>query len=510
MLRLKRSSTKLIFLAIALSIAIGLIGLILWIDNDFQIMGINSLAATNRTVNAFFMALITAMALIITLTSNLYSPRLARVFVSHPLTILGVSYALLTNFFIIISHLINVQHPWFQITSFISFSLTIIAMIGVIPFLYSISRFVKPSYFIPLIGIYALESLEELHKNKTNRTTKLKSAQNFFSLVDVINNMASTSLQRKDRVVLSIVIVELFKLLRSLIEYRANLEMDQTWRRRNQFFSQGMSEEGKFYLKKDKIWPEAYILSKILETTHMIQRADNELIPLICREMTNSNDLAINVKDTQIIKLHLKVFNSILKEALDCRNEHKFSSTIYYYRMNIELLIGNYQLCEEAIQNFIHYGTMAKDLDEPLAVKSFLFDMSRIVNYLSFESEELSIKLYEKTLKHTWKQFLKLKGDYSKYTMMSIIKTFWNLYSQNYHILTSKIRHDFLQDSFAHASVLQEMLQTNDPLEKEYSDYLVCPEYLSGMALSLAKDFLSDFIEVLEQEQLQQGSDKAS
>ncbi|EQC50584.1 hypothetical protein, partial [Bacteriovorax sp. DB6_IX] len=216
------------------------------------------------------MALITAMALIITLTSNLYSPRLARVFVSHPLTILGVSYALLTNFFIIISHLINVQHPWFQITSFISFSLTIIAMIGVIPFLYSISRFVKPSYFIPLIGIYALESLEELHKNKTNRTTKLKSTQNFFSLVDVINNMASTSLQRKDRVVLSIVIVELFKLLRSLIEYRANLEMDQTWRRRNQFFSQGMSEEGKFYLKKDKIWPEAYILSKILETTHMI------------------------------------------------------------------------------------------------------------------------------------------------------------------------------------------------------------------------------------------------
>jgi len=500
MLKLKRSSTKLIFLAITLSLAIGLLGLVLWIDNDFSIKGISSLAATNRSVNAYFGALITAMALIITLTSNLYSPRLARVFVSHPLTILGVGYILITNFFIIISHLISNEHPWFQATSFISFSLTIIAMLGIIPFLYGISRFVKPSYFIPLIGIYARESLDELHNTTTSKKKRIKEAANFFTLIDVINNMASTALQRKDRLVLSIVIVELFKLLKTLISYRSDLEMDQAWRRRNQYFSQGMSEEGKFYLKKDKIWPEAYILSKVLENTHILEKVDNEIVPLICREMTNSNDMAINHGDKKIIKLHLKIFNAILREALDSRNEHKFSSVIYYYRMNIELLIGNYEMCEEAISNFIYYGTCAKDLDEPLAVKSFLFDMSRIINYLSFESEDLSIKLYDQKLKRTWKEFLKLEGQYAIYTRMSIIKTFWNLYSQNYHILTSKIRSDFLQDSFEHATTLREMLKNEEPLEREYSDYLVCPEYLSGMALSLASDFLNDFIEFLDKE----------
>jgi hypothetical protein len=500
MIRLKRQSTKLLFLAIVLSIAIGLLGLILWADNDLTITGITSLAATNRSVNAYFGALITAMALIITLTSNLYSPRLARVFVSHPLTILGVGYILLTNFFIIVSHLISSQHPWFQPISFISFTLTIIAMLGIIPFLYGISRFVKPSYFIPLIGIYAQENLEDLHRSDLSRMRKVKKAQNFFSLIDVINNMASTALQRKDRLVLSIVVIELFKLLKTIITYRSNLEKDQSWRRRNQFFSQGMSEEGKFYLKKDKIWPEAYILSKVLENVNILTQSDNEIVPLICREMTNSNDLAINNGDKKIIKLHLMIFNAILREALDSRNEHKFSSVIYYYRMNIELLIGNYEMCEEAISNFIHYGTCARDLDEPLAVKSFLFDMSRIINYLSFESEDLSIKLYETKLKKTWKEFLNMEGNYAKYTRMSIIKTFWNLYSQNYHMLTSKIRSDFLRDSFEHATILKEMLQNHDPLEKEYSDFLVCPEYLSGMALSLASDFLSDFIEVLEEQ----------
>ena len=501
MLKLKRSSTKLIFLAITLFIAIGVLGLIFWFDSDFSIKGITSLAATNRSVNAYFGALITAMALIITLTSNLYSPRLARVFVSHPLTILGVGYILLANFFIIISHLISNEHPWFQTISFISFTLTIFAMLGIIPFLYGISRFVKPSYFIPLIGIYAKESLDDLHQTNLSRRKKMKEAENFFTLVDVINNMASTALQRKDRLVLSIVVVELFKLLKTLILYRADLSKDQTWRRRNHFFSQGMSEEGKFYLKKDKIWPEAYILSKVLENTHILQKLDNEIVPLICREMTNSNDLAINHNDSKIIKLHLKIFNAILREALDTRNEHKFSSVIYYYRMNIELLIGNYEMCDEAISNFIHYGTCARDLDEPMAVKSFLFDMSRIVNYLSFESEDLSIELYDRKLKRTWKQFLAMNDLYGKYTKMSIIKTFWNLYSQNYHLLTSKIRSDFLQDSMEHAKLLREMLQNDEPLEREYSDYLVCPEYLSGMALSLASDFLNDFIEVLDEQE---------
>ena len=500
MLKIKRSSTKLLFLAIVLSVAIGLLGLVLWVDNDFSISGISSLAATNRSVNAYFGALITAMALIITLTSNLYSPRLARVFVTHPLTILGVGYILLTNFFIIISHLISVTHPWFQIVSFISFSLTIVAMLGIIPFLYAISRFVKPSYFIPLIGVYATENINELHRTGISKVKIEKESKNFFSLIDVITNMATTALQRKDRLVMSIVTVELFKLLKVLISYRNDISKDQKWRRRSQSFTQGMSEEGKYYLKRDKIWPEAYILSKVLENTNILTRSDNELVPLICRELTNSHDLAINHSDKKIVKLHLMILNSILREALDRRNEHKFSSVIYYYRMNIELLIGHYDLCEQAISHFIFYGTCAKNLDEPLAVKSFLFDLSRILNYLSFESEKLSLKLYEKEVKRTWMQFIKLGGNYKKYTTMSIIKTFWNLYSQNYHQLTSLLRRDFLNDSFEHAVILKEMLQNEDPLEKEYSDFLVCPEYLSGMALSLASDFLSDFIEVLEKE----------
>lgn len=491
-----------------MTIAIGLLGLVLWVDSDFTISEIASLSSTNRTANTYFGALITAMALIITLTSNLYSPRLAKVFVTHPLTILGIGYILLTNFFITVSHLITQEHPWFRVISFTSFTLTIIAMLGVIPFLFLISRFVKPSYFIPLMGEYAKENLDTIHRKKTN-SKKLKSnTEEFFTYIDVINNMASTAIQRKDRTVLSLVSIELFELLKVLIANRAQDNKSQTWRSKNHVFTHGLSEEGKYYLKKYKTWPETYILSKILENVNLLEKTDNEIVPMICREITNCSDLAINNDDEKIVRLLLTILNSMLRGALEDKNEYKFSSVMYYYRMNIELLIGNEKLCNKAIEYFLHYGSKTIEKEENFAAKNFLFDLGRIINYISFEEEKRSVYLYKKYFRKTWQLFVEEGGDYREFALKSIIKTFWNLYSQNYHILTSLIRRDFLKSNYEHAMILKRMLRYQDPLDIEYHDTLVCVEYLSGMAQTLSKDFLSDFIEIFEKDEEEKLNEK--
>ncbi|EQC44230.1 hypothetical protein [Bacteriovorax sp. Seq25_V] len=481
----------IIIFSTLLFVLIGVLGLVIWTGDNFTIKEMSSLAATNRSINSYFGAIITVMALIVTLTSNLYSPHLARLFVSHPLAIGSICFMLITNYFITISHLISSDHRWFQLISFISFTLTIVATFSIIPVLYLISKFIRPSFFIPLTGQYALKELNKLSIEKY--TDKyVKRTKNFFSYIDVISNMASTAIQRKDKSVIRLVINEQFNLLRELIEEKSKIN-ERSWRNKNFHFSNGLSEEGKYHLKKEKMWPEAYIISKVLEQTKTLGKNESDLLPLICREMTTTNDMCINLHEKKISRLIISTLNSMLKDALESKSPTKFNYISYYYRMNIELLIEEEDLCRQAIHSFLHYGLLARESGNHRFAKSFLYDLGRIIHYLSFDDEKMSLELYESDIKETWKAFLNSNERIRLHTLKSIVKTFWILYSQNYYYLTAKIKNDFLSNNLEHAIILKNLLRNDDPLDKEFNDTLVSVETLSGMPKSLAKDFLSDF-----------------
>jgi len=484
-------SKSIIVFTVLLFVLIGILGLVVWTGDNFTIKEMSALSATNRSINAYFGAMITVMALIVTLTSNLYSPHLARLFVTHPLAIGSICFMLITNYFITISHLISQDHRWFQVISFLSFTLTILATFSIIPVLYLISKFIRPSFFIPLTGRYAHQELvsliNEADSKKFSGITK-----RLFSYIDVISNMASTAIQRKDKSVIRLVINEQFLLFRALINERT-FTPKRRWRNKNFHFSNGLSEEGKYHLKKEKMWPEAYILSKILEQSKALGKNESDLLPLICREMTTTNDLCINLGQRKISKLILSILNSMLKDSLETKSPTKFNYISYYYRMNIELLIEDEELCKQAINSFLHYGLLAQETGNHRFAKSFLYDLGRIIHYLSFDDEKLSTELYANKIKDTWKIFLNSNSRIRAHTLKSIVKTFWILYSQNYYNITSKIKNDFLSNNIEHAIILKGLLQNDDPLDKEFNDTLVSVDSLSGMPSSLARDFLSDF-----------------
>lgn len=492
---LHRNSKKLLLIMGIVFVSIGILGLLIWSSDDLSVNKGISYAVTNRTVNTYFGALITAMALIITLTSNLYSPALSKVFVSHPLTILGISYILIANLFITIANLITPTHPWFQLINFISLSMTIIAMLGMIPFLFLISRFVKPSYFVPLLGRYSLNYISHFHKVKSKKVYQQKEIRNLFSLIDVINNMASTAIIRNDRGTLKVVIDELFQILDLIISYQNSEKHNQTWRFEFEHFTTGLSDEGQYYLKKYKTWPEAYILSKILENAQAITEKDNDIIPYICRKITNTIDLAVEKENNKLIELNLMILNSIINESINSNNQSKFSSVMYYYRINTELLIDNDELREFSINNFIFYGKKSLSKGQLRAAKNFIFDLGRILHYLCFENEDLALTIYETKIKEVLSVFIQheeLREECEK----SIVKSFWVLYSQNYNKITSQLKKDFLVSNYKHAQILKRLLAVTNPLNKEYNETLVSPDYMSGMAFKFAKDFLSEFDEL--------------
>lgn len=480
----------LIFLILFTFTILSLLGLFLWFGRDFSSSDVYAVAHNNRSVNAYFMAIITSMSLIITLTSNLYSPRLVQLFVKHRLTIFGVSYIVITNFVLTLTHLISSDHILYRYLLFSAFSLTIIAMLGMIPFLYLISRFVKPSYFLPLMGENLNSSLKNLHKKELSLAKLKEYSHQYFSTIDVINNMASTAIQRKDRIVLYLVLKELFISLREMIKLQKEEQADKAWRNHAFAFTQGISEEGKFYLKKHKTWPEAYILSKIIENTNYLTKYDNEIVPFVCREITQANELANDIQNNDLIEILLMNLNALFKESLEDYNQAKFSIVTYYYRLNIEILINNLEMSDRAIDHFIFYGKNALKKNEEDAAKSFLFDLSRVTNYMAFEGDDRSKFFYKRYLRPLWSFYINSGGRYSSLAKQSIVKTYWTLFAQNYETLTQFIRNDFLQSNSEHANILENLLIYNRPLAREYTDTLICTEYLSGMARTLAKEFL--------------------
>ena len=97
--------------------------------------------------------------------------------------------------------------------------MTIISMLGAIPFLFLISKFVKPSYFVPLLGKYSIKNMLNFHNKARTKKFQDDELKQFFELIDVINNMASTSIIRRDKRTLKIVIDELFYILENLINH---------------------------------------------------------------------------------------------------------------------------------------------------------------------------------------------------------------------------------------------------------------------------------------------------
>ncbi len=486
---------KVVILLLAFTLALSFLGVALYHDKGLIIDNIQALSTTNRSINTYFAAMVTAMVLIITLTSNLYSPYLVKLYVTHPITIVGATFMLITNFLIVISNLVSKDHPWFQTLALISFFLTITVMLGLIPFLYLISRFVRPSFFVPLMAKKIKKDLTNL--SSPNRENIKEKVFECFYQIDIFINMISTGQQRRDKNLMTLVFNELFLILGLLIRQRN--EKECIWRVKYSLFIPGTSEEGKFYLKKDKIWPEAYILTKLLDELEQVQNNDNEMFAFFCRKITQSNEESIALNDYQMTKFHLMILNTILNKSIERGTQKRSSLVFYYYRVNIELLSNKYTLCDESISDFMYYGHKAKEHNQHYATIFFLFDLSRIIHYISFESEEYAYNFYRKYIKSTWSAFLNQDKTLKKVTLQSIVKTFWNLYSQNYSDLTSDISRSFLSDNIEHAKILKEMIGQKSAFNREYSEHFINPEYLTGMAYSLAKDFLSDFDEILEQ-----------
>ncbi len=437
----------------------------------------------NRLVIGFLAALLTSMALIITLTANLYTPRLAKLFVQHPITIAGIGFILVSNLFTILVNLFPESHFLYRPLLITGYTLTILAIGGIIPYLYFVSQFIKPSYFLPLLEDQIKVGFVHI-KNKKN---DLKVKQETFDTFDVLANIAYTASKRDDKQLIIQVFTSMHEVFNELMQ---NYDKENTpWRKVDPQFLQGISQEGRFHLEKELIWPEAYILGKMEKILSHLEKSHNEVIPFVCEKLLETLDEALYHERETIVEMHLMVFNSLFRTSLNNKDLERFQSMSYYYRLAIELLEDNHAMMTFATQSFIHYADVARKKNMPVALEVVLFDIGRIILYFAYEDEDIAIKYVNNYVLKNFDQELLKQSSFSDIYFRAMTKTYWESKGKGFERLSKTIFSDLIANEAKHIQALESLLSFKRSLHWEFNDRLLSFAHLSDNAHAIAEKF---------------------
>ncbi len=453
------------------------------------------MSAANRIMNQLTGVVLTSIALVIPLTSNLYSPKLVRLYVTHPLIITGLSVLIAGQVCVLTSLLLGIESPLYPAMVLCSITIAYFCVAGVLPYLFFVSHFLRPSYFMPLLSDRAIKILKK-GENKKDPSQ----FQPVFETVDVIANIALTGIRRGDRRLILLCLHSMHDIhLAYLREFRDNRELTADMK---PFFVAGLVREGQEYLCEHKIWPEAYILAHFLEIMEQADRRQHQLLAELAELLVESASVAVEQQRDDLIELHILVFNALMRMIIDEKDVRKFQNMCYHYRLLVEKLTWAPLWMEEVVKHMIHYGKMANKRNMRGSLETVLYDLGELALSLSKVDEHLGTDFVENHAAPAWFEAINLGEHLKTVAWRALVRVYWEAMVDDNRYLAELLREHYLFDDEAHKRYIEKMLNNNRPLHWEFNDRLLRMAYLSPKAEGMAWEYISgqDDPEMMDEE----------
>ncbi len=457
-------------------------GRFLWEFTTPEELGVMALSASSRMMNGIFGAVLTTMALIISLASNLYTPGLVKVFVRHPVVILGMSAIIGSNLLIILSNLFTPDHQYFKIVLNVCFIASCFVLASIIPFLYYLSQFLRPSYFLPMLTRKVLEA----HSQLLSKGDSVKNYNQMFNYIDTISNISLTAAKRDDRQLMRLVMYMLNKCLKEMIE---NFSEDSPWRYEFERYVPGNSNEAKEFLKQTKTWPEAYIFSKYYHILKGTNKDQDEVINEACEHFTNTLKIALEKKNENLIEMHLMIVNRLNDAAIENKDYERIQSISQYFKEMIIILSDREESMGLAFQSWIHFANLAYEKDIHFAYETYLYDSGTLLVDFAKERENKAIEMFNSHIMDFWKDAIRDGGKHKKVTYRVAVKAYWQLVNQGFQETASLVEKTFLKDRQKHHEIIIEITRYTTPLHWSFSERLLRFNHLSNSAQKLALEY---------------------
>ena len=429
----------------------------------------------------------TSIALILPLSSNLYTPRLVKLYVTHPLIVGGLSVFIVGNLLVMSLHFFPPGHPFIRVGIWAVACIYLVVLAGILPYLFGISRFLRPSYFMPMLTRKGMRSLQDLGRGRRVEAQK----DELFETIDVVTNVALTGMTRGDRQLVLLSLQSLHALLTGIIDC-AGREAS-AWRSSRPWFVPGLAKEGQDYLVRERVWPEAYVLAQILKIAEVATRRQHELLSELAGQLVETVRQASHLDMEPVIELHVMTFNTLLREALEERDLRRFQNLSYHYRLLIETFHSDPDRMHEAIRHLMHYARLAARQGLKFAFETVMYDLGELVLSLGQKDQERAVELVQAWAGPVWQEAIGQDSLMKKVGWRTILRTHWEARARGMKGISDAIYWRFLTDGAIHREQLELLLEENRELHYEFNDRLMRFAHLSPAAVAEAQAFLEQW-----------------
>ena len=451
--------------------------------------GVDSLTlpVAGRTLNGFMAIVLTCIALIVPLTANLYTPKLVTLYVRHPLIVAMLSMLLVSHVICLALNFIPLHHLLNKVLVDALVLIYVLVMAGALPYLYSVSQFLRPVFFMPMLTRKAVRNLEDLNRKKKPQ----QNVHDLFENIDVLTNIALTGMGRGDRQLVLLALQSLNTLLTELIGSGAY--GSETWRSGKPFFVPGLAHEGQDFLIRERVWPEAYVLAQTLKVMEGATKRQHEIMGEVAGQLVGTAHLASILERERVVELHVMAFNTLVRESIEDKDLRRFQNLSYHYRLLIEAFHDTPSRMHEAAQHLLHYGKIAARQNLHFGLETVVYDMGELVLSLGKYDEERAVELVQAWAGPLWQEAIDQGSLIKKVGWRTLIRVYWEAKALALEDLANAIFWRYLSDEAIHREQIELVLEENRELHFEFNDRLMRFAHLSPGAQGKAEEFLGNW-----------------
>jgi len=353
----------------------------------------NTIGGMGEVVAAVLGIEITAVAIVVQLAANKYSPKIMDIFMSNKINQFIFSLFVITavNTVLVTNTIKEDRIPYFTL-AFTLFLVVVNLLIFVPHFIY-VFNFLRPENFLTYIKVNIINTFYKLSRGKKRYTVVLRDGIN--EDTNFIGDIALNSIYQGDRAVILLCLNTLRELTVKYLEVKKNLP--EKWFKRS----------GLEYLDPDFSSYSSFVMNKIEERKILLERKVFRLYELIFHKshlalrdvaggvLLNTELIsfeAIKNKDEGCLLTVFQYFNTYLRLAITDKSPRTAFNTLEHYRIVAELLLDtNPKEVERVSYHFRYYGHEASKNGVLFILETAAHDLCRL-NELAYEKKVPNIQ----------------------------------------------------------------------------------------------------------------------
>lgn len=446
--------------------------------------GLAGIATASRTLNQLTAVMLTCIALVVPLTANLYTPRLVRLYVTHPLIVTALSVLIFSHLLVLSASFFPAGHRASKVLVYAISGTYLLVLAATLPFLYAVSQFLRPAYFLPMLTRRGIQAFERLARGRERE----ENVHQLFETIDVVTNVALTGMNRSDRQLVLLALHALHTLLSRILH--SVERADPAWRRATPRFVPGMALEGQAFLTRQGIWPEAYLLAQMLKVMENATRSQHEILAEVARTLVDSAALAQRRGQEAVVDLHVMAFNTLMRQSVEDRDLRRFQNLSYHYRLLIEAFESHPARLFAAAEQLLHYGNLASKQDLHFGLETVLYDLGELVLCLASRDEALAMDLVRLSAGPLWQRSIAAGSQMRKVGWRTLLRVHWEARIAGRGELAELLHWSYLYDDTIHREQLEWVLDENRELHYEFNDRLMRFAHFSAPAEAAARAFI--------------------